>query len=163
MKNFIKKDELQLINGGYLSNLEGNPVYNKAFVDLQKSADYIVNYAKLAKTKDFVGKKADTLASLELEVRELLSKSKAIEFVSRPETVKRPTTDKLKLEALSFMTFQENSSKVDKINKFLQQFKVLVEFEEFGLFFTEDIVKLNKIYTLEEVVNAVTETIDLLN
>jgi hypothetical protein len=163
MKNFIKKNELQLINGGYLSNLEENPVYNKEFVKLQEYADYIINFSKLAKTKDFVGKKADTLASLELEVKQLLSKNKTVEFVSRPESVKRSVTDKLKLEALSFMTFQENSSKVDKINEFLQQFKLLSEFEEFGLFFTEDIVKLNKIYTLEEIVNAVTETIDLLN
>jgi len=71
-------------------------------------------------------------------------------------------TKKLADEAMAFMTFQENSTKVDKVNSFLQQFSVLAEFEEFGLFFSEDIVKLNRIYTMDEVIEAVTEVIDLL-
>ena len=63
---------------------------------------------------------------------------------------------------MAFMNFQKDSSRTDKVNNFLQQLAILKEFEDFGLFFVEDIVKLNKIYTLDEVGNAVNETIDLL-
>ena len=44
----------------------------------------------------------------------------------------------------------------------MQQFKTLQDFETVGLFFDQGIVKLNKIYTVEEILNAVTETIELL-
>ena len=98
---------------------------------------------------------------LEAEVKALLA-TKQKTFVSKPTEVKKPLTAQLAEEAMAFMTFQENSGKVDKINSFLQQFEVISEFEEFGLFFESDIVKLNKIYTMKEIVDAVTETIDLL-
>jgi DNA polymerase III delta subunit len=61
------------------------------------------------------------------------------------------------------MKFNEESTKVDKINAFMQQFAVLQEFEAFGLFFDEEIVKLNNIYSVEEILKAVKETIDLLD
>ena len=101
------------------------------------------------------------LSDLEAEVKALLA-TKQKTFVSKPTEVKKPLTAQLAEEAMAFMTFQENSGKVDKINSFLQQFEVISEFEEFGLFFESDIVKLNKIYTMKEIVDAVTETIDLL-
>lgn len=161
MKQFLKK--VQLINGGYLSNGEKKPVFNAAFVKAQQHAEYVVKFAELAKGKDFKGKEADSVDSLKQEVLEYFNKSKTVAFVEKPEKVKQPTTDKLAKEALAFIEFTENSSKTDKINSFLQQFKVLSEFEEFGLFFEEDIVKLDKLYTMKEVITAVTETIDLLD
>jgi TPP-dependent trihydroxycyclohexane-1,2-dione (THcHDO) dehydratase len=161
-KVFLKKADLQLINGGYLSTKDGSPVYNQSFVDAQRHAEFIVTYATMAKGKDFKGKKADSIEDLRKEVMDIVNKNKAVCFVAKPDTIKRPTSDKLAAEAMAFINFQESSSKVDKINSFLQQFKVLQEFEDFGLFFENEIVKLNKIYTLQEVIAAVTETIDLL-
>jgi len=161
-KQFLKKADLQLANGGYLSNKDKSPVNNAEFVTAQRHAEYIVTFAKMAKGKDFKGKKADSIDELRSAVSKLVQGNQAIEFVAKPDTVKRPTGDKLAKEALAFISFQDDSSKVKKINDFLQQFKVLNEFEEFGLFFEEDIVKLNNIYTLKEVVDAVTETIDLI-
>ncbi len=160
-KQFLKSADIQLLNGGYLSNKEGQPVNNEQFVKAQKHAEYVVTFATLAKGKDFTGKKADSLSDLEAEVKALLA-TKQKTFVSKPTEVKKPLTAQLAEEAMAFMTFQENSGKVDKINSFLQQFEVLDEFFEFGLFFESDIVKLNKIYTMKEVVDAVTEVIDLL-
>lgn len=161
MKNFLTKGDLQLVKGGYLVNKEETPVYNEDFVKLQKHAEYVVTFAKVAKGKDLVGKKATSLQDIQKEVKELLT-AKAPVFVENTTTLERPLTEKLKEEALNFMNFQENSGKIEKINAFLQQFEKLAEFENFGLFFTEDVVKLNAIYTMEEVVAAVTETIDLL-
>jgi len=160
-KQFLKATEVQLVNGGYLSNKEGKPVFNQDFVNAQRHAEYVVTFAQLARTKDFKGKKADSLADLESEVNQML-KAKQKTFVAKPTAVEKTLTHQLAQEALAFMTFEENSGKVDKINTFLQQFAVLDEFETFGLFFGEDIVKLNKIYTMEEVVASVTEVIDLL-
>jgi hypothetical protein len=161
-KQFIKKEGLQLLNGGYLSNKEGNPVFNQAFVDAQRNAEYVITFAAKAKGKDFVGKQADSLDALKKEVLEALGANKKTVFIKKPEAVKRPTHDKLQSEALEFIKFQEKSNDVEKINNFLQQFEVINEFEEFGLFFEEDIVKLNKIYTMKEIIAAVTETIALL-
>jgi len=162
-KVFLKKGDLALINGGYLSIKDTEaPVGNQEFVNAQQHAEYICTFAKMAKDKDFLGKKADDLEALRREVNNFINNNKSITFVAKPEEVKRPTHEKLQSEALAFINFQDSSSKTDKINHFLQQFKVLKEMEEFGLFFEEEIVKLNKIYTLKDVVNAVTEVIDLL-
>lgn len=162
-KQFIKAGALQLLNGGYLSNADENPVFNADFVKAQFHAEYIVTFAEMAKGKDFVGKKANSLETLRAEVSERLSGTRATEFVSKPSAIKRPTQDNLAKEALAFMDFQENTSKVEKINRFMQQFIILKEFEDFGLFFEEDVCKLNKIYTVKEILKAVTDTIDLLN
>ena len=162
-KIFVKKEELALINGGYLVIKEKEtPVYNEQFIAVQKHAEWVVTFAEKAKGKDFVGKQADSIADVKAEVMKALA-NKDVEYVKSPKKIKQDLTEKLQEEALAFIKFQGESSKTEKINKFLQQFNILNEFEKFGLYFTEDICKLNKIYTIEEVVNAVTEIIDLLD
>ncbi len=162
-KQFLKKGKLQLVNGGYLSNKKEQPVFNAGFVLAQQHAEYVVTFAKMAKDKNFKETKVDSIADLQREVADFIDKNKPTKFVDSPKEVKQPTKDKLATEALAFIDFQKDSTRVDKINNFLQQFTVLSEFEEFGLFFEEDVVKLTKLYTLKEVVDAVSETIDLLD
>lgn len=162
MKQFIKKDELQLINGGYLVNKEGTPVSHDTFVYLQNRAHYIATFAKHAKGKDFKGKEAYSLQQLKNVINEELYSKKSISFIESPKSPVGKLTTQLKNEALAFMDFQEGKSKIDKINEFMQEFALLAEFEEFGLFFTEDIVKLNKIYTIEEILENVKEIIELV-
>ena len=162
-KTFLKSGEVVLINGGYLATKKGNDsVRHEAFEKAQADAHYIVTMAKLAEGKNFVGVKADSLEDLKKQV-ELELSSKANVFLARPEKVERTVTEQLKKEALSFISFQEETSAVDKINSFLQQFNVLQEFEEHGLYFEEGIVKLKKVYTVEEIIVAVKSVIDLLN
>lgn len=160
-KQFLKNGQVVLMNGGYVSNEEGKPVFNQDFVNAQKHAEYVVTFAGLAKGKNFKGVKADSLSDLETEVRKSIAAKQKV-FVTKPVEVTRTLTEQLKVEAMSFMDFQENSSKIDKINNFLQAFTVLDEFETYGLFFEENIVKLNKLYTMKEVTDSVTEVIDLL-
>lgn len=162
MKTFLKSADLQLLNGGYLSDSKGNPVYNADFVAMQQHAEYIVTFASVAKGKNFEVKKVDSLSDVVAEVAALMSKNKPTQFVTKPEHSATPLTDKLKDEALAFINSTKVGSKIDKINDFLQQFVTLKEFEEFGLFFESDVVKLNKIYTVAEITDAVTECIDLL-
>ena len=67
---------------------------------------------------------------------------------------------------LVFMYLDDKTDRLvgsSKINKFLSQFNIVNEFEEFGLFFDQDIVKLNKIYTIKEITAAVKAVIDLLD
>ena len=163
MKQFLKKGDLKLINGGYLSNKKDEPVFNRDFITAQVHAEYIVTFAKMAKDKNFKDVKVDSISELRSEVSAFLDASKPTNFVTKPTEVKRPTTDKLADEAMKFMDFQKDSSRVDKINAFLQQFKILNEFEEFGLFFEDDVTKLNNIYSMKEVIDAVSEVIDILD
>lgn len=161
MKQFIKNNELQLLNGGYLSNASESPVTNAAFVQAQKSAEYVVTFAAIAKTKTLKDVKADSVESIRAEVEASLKK-KDIKFLETTKVSEGKLTSQLKEEALAFMSGAENNAKTEKINAFLQQFEILKDFEEYGLFFEDGIVKLNKIYTLKEVIEAVKSTIDLL-
>lgn len=162
-KIFVKKDELMLVNGGYLVVGEKEtPVYNFDFYNVQKHAEWVVTFAEKAKGKDFIGKQADSIEDVKRATREALS-NKDIEYVSIPKAPKMELTNKLQKEALDFIMNSGEVSKAKAINNFLQQFNIIQEFEEFGLYFTEDIVKLNKIYTMDEVIKAVTEVIDLID
>lgn len=161
MQQFIKNSELQLLNGGYLCNSEGSPVTNEAFIQVQKRAEYVVTFAEMAKGKNFKATQVDSLADLRNEVLAVLN-NKTVKFVEAPTPVKRELTAQLAEEAMSFVNFQEDLSKTEKVNAFLQDFTTLKEFEEFGLFFSQGVTKLNRIYTLQEVVNAVSNCIELL-
>ena len=162
-KIFVKKEELTLVNGGYVvTGKNETPVYNEQFITVQKHAEWVVTFAEKEKGKDFVGKVPDSIESVKEEVRKALS-SKGVEYVKAPKKVKQDLTEKLQEEALAFIKYQGESSKTEKINKFLQQFNIIQEFEEFGLYFEEDICKLNKIYTIEEIVAAVTAVIDIID
>lgn len=161
-KTFVKNGELSLINGGYVVFGEKQtPVFNENFIAVQKHAEWVVTFAEKAKGKDFIGKQADSIADVKAEVLKALSKSD-IEYVKAPKEVKRELTDKLQEEALAFIKFHGETTKTEKINKFLQQFNIVKEYEEFGLYFEEDICKLNKIYTIDEIVKAVKTVIDII-
>ena len=162
-KIFVKKSDLALINGGYLvTGKNETPVFNEKFISVQKHAEWVITFAEKAKGKDFVGKQADSIADVKAEVLKALSGSD-IQYVTAPKSVKRELTEKLQKEALDFINNDKETLKTVKINKFLQQFNTIKEFEEFGLYFEEDICKLNKIYTIEEIVEAVTLIIDLVD
>lgn len=163
MKKFLKSTEVQLVSGGYLSHGEGvNPINNEEFVKAQKHAEYIVTFAKLSEGKDFKGKKADSIADLKAAVAKELA-TKDTEYVLAPKEVKRKLTDQLAEEAKAWMKFEDETSNVKKINTFLQQFNIVKEFEDFGLFFDDGIVKLNKLYTMEDIVSSVKKVINLLD
>lgn len=161
MKQFLKKGQVVLVNGGYLSNDKEAPINNDAFVKAQKHAEYIITFAEMAKGKDFKGKQADSLEELKAAVTKSLA-DKDVAFVEKPTEVTKKLSKQLADEAMAFVKYQGEATKVEKINKFLQDFVILKDFEDYGLFFEDGIVKLNKIYTLAEVVTAVQSTIDLI-
>jgi len=163
-KIFVKNGELKLVNGGYmvLNSVSETPVTNEDFIKAQKHAEYIVEFAKEAKGKDFVGKKVDNLEEIMFKVKRKLSEDQQKEYLATDSKPKMEITKKLEAEALEFIKFKDKSSTNEKMNSFLQAFNVIAEFEEFGLFFSKDIVKLNKIYTMGEIIAASKEVIDLV-
>lgn len=162
-KVFVKKGELKLVNGGYVvAGKDETPVNNPDFIAAQKRAEYVITFAEMAKGKDFKGKKADSIEDLRSKVLEKVSGNTKVEYVSAGDKPSMPTKSKLAKEALAFIEYDEKKEQTAKINNFLQEFNILKEFSEFGLFFDKDIVKLNKIYTIEEVVTATESVINLL-
>jgi hypothetical protein len=162
-KNFLKKEEVTLINGGYLSNEKTKqPIDNKDFVKAQQHAEYVVTFAEMAKDKDFKGKEAYSLEAFKQEVFNKVNQRDIKKHIALPKKPEGTLTEKLKEEALNFIDFDKGVEKAEKINIFLTQFDTISEFEEFGLFFKQGIVKLNRIYTMKEIVKAVKSVIDLL-
>lgn len=163
-KEFLTKDEVFVVKG-YLSKDAKKvvPVANQVFVDAQKHAEYIVTFAKMAKGKDFNGKKADSIEELKARVSKALSISDT-EYVKKPKAVKQKLSKQLANEALNFINHQEDLSKNEKINEFLQKFNTIDRYEKIGLFFSkEDICEVEKIYTMEEIIASVKLVIDILD
>ena len=153
---FIKKNELELANGGYLVFKEGQlPVNHEEFVTLQEEAHYLVSLANKVSMTDFTSKQPISFQSVVDNVTKSLNDEKRI-FVESPKAVATPTSDKLQKEALTWLNNKADESKTEKLNRILQKFSILQDFENFGLYFSTDkIVKLKQLYSLEEIVNAV--------
>lgn len=154
---FVTKSQLSLENGGYLTATieeKQTPVTHPEFVTLQVEAHYLVSLASKVKDADFTVKKTTTFEEIVAGVKADLNNETRV-YVKAPEAVDMPVTNSLKNEALLWLKNQSEGTKSEKLNKILQKFNILSEFDEFGLFFTEGIVKLKKIYSIEEVVSAV--------
>jgi hypothetical protein len=154
MSKFKKTGDIKLINGGYLSATDDKPINNKAFVELQRNAEWLVTLANKMKGKNFKGTVAVNINDLVNETNDELNGDKEVTFVSTPSAPSSKITDELKKEALSFIDHQKSSDAAEKVNKKLQKFKLIQEFEDFGLFFTAGVAKLNKIYTMKEITAA---------
>lgn len=153
---FIKANEIQLLNGGYVSDLSGKPIYNPDFIYEQRKAKYLHLLSEKVKGKNFESVPVESFEELVREVKDDIKKSKLVNYVPTPAEPKRKIHDALTQESLSWLKFQEEKRDNEKINSFLQHFNAIYEFEKFGLFFEERIVKLEKIYTIKEIKEFVT-------
>lgn len=162
---FYNKEQITLMNGGYLSDPEGNPVTNKKFIKAQRAASYVITLAELAEGKTFKAKEADSLEELFAAVKERMEAIPTVEFVKIGKAPEQPLTKQLKDEALAFIAHKDGEVITKKINDYLQKFVILQQFEEHGLFFTpaETPIRFQKkIYSMAEVIEATTKVIDLL-
>ena len=152
---FLTKAELELRNGGYLTSKEGDAVTHPEFVTLQREAHYLVNLANTVRATNFEVKEAITFDQVVKQVTDKLNDEKRT-YVNAPKAEATPTLDKLQKEALAWLGNKKGEEKTEKLNRILQKFNVIAEFEEFGLFFSQGIVKLKELYSLEQIVEAVT-------
>ena len=156
---FIKKDGLKLINGGYLvtNNKEETPLFHFDFVKAQDAAHYVVELSKAIKGKDFEGKKADSFEDVVSQVTKSINETQSVEYVKLGKAPKTAIQDSLAKEALAWLKHEDEKSSVERVNSAMQQFNILQEFEEFGLYFEQDIVKLPALYDVATILKAVKE------
>lgn len=160
-KVFLKKGDIKLSNGNYLTDQNDKPVYNVDFVREQVMADYTIKLVKEIKQHDFEGKKPENFANFISEFNKDYN-SNVVKFVEEAKKPKSPTLDKLVKEATEFVNHQNEVEKTKLVNEYLQRFKEIKKFEDFGLYFEEEIVEIPYIYTLEEIIDAVKEGIEYL-
>lgn len=160
MKNFLK--EVKLINNGYLVNTNDEPVTHAEFEKAQHLAEYVCTFSEMSVNKNFKSTKADSLSDFADEVRAKIANNAPRVYLDKKDVSTGELTSKLAEEAMNFMKNMKENDKIGKINDFMQQFNVLVELEEFGLLFESGVTKLNKIYTIAEIKEAVTKVIDLV-
>ena len=155
MEIFLKKNELSLINGGYLVGKNDIAVNHYQFVNLQNEAHYLVSLSQKIKDVSFKTTSVKSFAEYVNETKKEIENENRV-YLQLPESPGTPTMDILQKEATAWLNSKDNEVKTEKINRIMQKFNTIAEFEEFGLYFnTEQTVKLKKIYTLEEILNAV--------
>jgi len=153
---FLKKSEITLVNGGYLSaSKDESPISHDGFVQAQNKAHYLVTLAANLVGKNFKAAKVDNFNDVVTQTVNQINSANVIEYQSTPTAPEMKLKNQLAEEALAWINFNKDISETDKINQAMQEFNVLKDFEEFGLFFSEGIVRLNKIYTVAEILAAV--------
>lgn len=160
---FVKKGELTLKNGGYLSNKKGEPITNAEFIAAQEKAHYLVRLSQAVEGKDFQGKKPDNFESIVNDVVNSIAAESTVRYSTEPTQPSMSLRDQLAEEALNWVKFEENKTLSERVNEAMQPFNVIRDYEEFGLFFSSGIVKLSNIYTIEQILNAVQIVEPLLN
>jgi hypothetical protein len=155
---FVSKGAATLQNGNYLYST--TPITNSEFVEAQTLAHKLVTLSNLTKGKTFKVNEVYTKAQLQSDLIAALS-TKDYTYVEAPKAPERPINDAQAKEALDWMKFGKESDKANRVNSYMQRFNVLRDYEEVGLFFEGGLVKLAKIYTVNEIQEAVTTVIDL--
>ena len=97
------------------------------------------------------------------KVDALKDAKKTTTFVEDVKLPKQTLQSKLHKEAMEFMNAATENEKIAALNKSLQEFEAIKDFEDFGLYFQESIVKLEKIYTLEETIEIVKKSMEILS
>lgn len=160
---FVKKGELKIKGNGYLVNKKEEPVSHAGFVAAQEKAHYLVKLSKAVEGKNFEGKKADSFEAIVTEVVNAIKNESTVKYAADVKEPNMKLRDQLAEEALNWVKFEEDKDLNDKINSAMQQFNVIKDFEEFGLFFSKDIVKIPAIYTIDQILAAVKVVEPLLN
>jgi len=153
---FLKSSELELNPAGYLIGTKsGKPVNHASFVEQQQKAHYVVTLANAVKGKTFKYKKLDNLDSIKEEVMKSISSANVRNYVTEPTKPVSKVNDELVKFALDFVSYEEAKDDANKINKFMNEFNSIADIESVGDYFTEGLVKLNKIYSISEIQFAV--------
>lgn len=163
MNEFLKSSELSLNPANYLvSTKTDKPVTHVAFVEQQKRAHYVVKLSAALEGKNFKACKIDDLDAIVRKVQAEIDATDVRNYVTPPSKPTSAVQEELVKFALDFASYGEDKAKADRINTFMQSFNAITGVEEVGDYFSEGLVKLNKIYTIAEVLEAVKINIDKL-
>lgn len=154
---FLTANQVSLINGGYLSNSKTKePIHNYDFCNAQRKAAFLDKLSKEVEGKSFETVKGECFSQIFEKALTDFNASKQVTYVATPAEPDQKLTIDLRNEALAWIGHQEDKGKTERINQRMQEFNPLVDFEKHGLFFDQGIIKLDKIYTVEEIVGFVT-------
>lgn len=160
---FLKLSDLKLNPAGYLINAKTEkPVNHEAFVKQQRAAEFTVKLAEAIKDKNFKCAKIDDFNTIKAEVLKAINEKSIKEFVATPKKPVSKVNEELVKYALDFVAFEEKKADIDKINQLMNEFEVIDAVENVGDYFSEGLVKLNKIYTIKEILEAVQITTEKL-
>ena len=153
---FLKLNEISLNPAGYLVATETNkPVNHKEFAEQQKRAHYVCSLAIAIKDKNFKPCKVDNLDEIARKVQADIDSTDVTNYVTAPEKPTSKVQEELVQFALDFASYGDKKEQTDKINTFMQTFNAINGVQSVGDYFSEGLVKLNKIYTIEEILAAV--------
>ena len=160
---FLKLNDLELNPAKYLiAKKSQKPVTHAAFVAQQQSAHYIVSLADAIKGKTFKASKTDNLDAIKAEVKAAIDAKNTREYVAAPTKPVSKVNDEMVPFALDFANFKTDESKAKELNKIMAEFDAIDGVESVGDYFSEGLVKLNKIYSTEEILAAVKATAEVL-
>ena len=150
------------LKGQYLvETRKGFPVSHFEFAEAQHEAFELDIIVQELKGKDFVGKKADNYEAVLVNALKKADSSLETKYSTEVPKPVAELSNKLKEEAMNWMTYQNTKEKADQLNEHMKKFDIINEFEEIGLYFTQGTVKLNKIYTIEEIKSLMLEFLQL--
>lgn len=160
---FLKTKQLELNAANYLVSKESKkPVNHTAFVEQQAKAHYVVSLAAAVKGKTFKCGKLDDLAAIKAEVKAAIGNTTR-SYVSAPTKPTSKVNDEMVEFALNFAKFEDEKGKVAQINLFMQEFNAIQDVESVGDYFSEGVVKVAKLYTIDEILEAVKANIEILS
>ena len=153
---FLTSKDLSLNAANYLiSSSSKKPVAHLEFVRQQQAAEYLVKLAEAIKDKTFTASKVDNLAAIKAEVLRSIKEVTVVQYATAPTEPTSALLDELVKYAEDFDSYHDTKVSVSKINEFMNQFNKINDVEQVGDYFSEGLVKLNKIYTIEEILAAV--------
>lgn len=159
---FLKSSDLSLNPANYLiSSISNKPVNHTAFVEQQRKAEYIIKLSEAIKGKNFKHGKVDDLNAIKAAVRAAINDTNQV-YGTAPSKPVGELTSKLADEAMAFIKFDDQKSRFDQINVFMNQFNSINDVESVGDYFEEKVTKLNKIYSISEIMSAVESNIEIL-
>jgi len=162
--NFLKLSEVTLNPAGYLVATEANkPVNHKEFVEQQKRAHYVCLLAEAIKDKNFKACKVDDLDAITKQVQAEIDSTSVMSYVTAPTKPISAVNEELVKFALDFASYEDVKVQTEKINTFMQTFNAVRGVEEVGDYFSEGLVKLSKIYSIAEILEAVKINIEKIN
>jgi len=163
MNKLLKLENLQLDAAGYLTDLDGNTVNQKEFVEQQKLANFYVELAKRIKDKNFKPTEiVESFKDIHDRLVLQLKQNEKVTYVTPPVKPEMSIVNQLTEEAMAFVNYTENTEKTYKINQEMQRFNKIHQVGNVGERFTDDVVLLNipKLYTIAEILEAVTIVVE---
>ena len=112
--------------------------------------------------KTFKAGKLDDLEAIKASVRASMTNDTK-SYVEDPTKPVSKVNDEMVEFALNFAKYEDVKEQNKQINTFMNQFNSINDVESVGDYFSEGVVKLAKIYTVAEILEAVKSNISVLS